>query len=45
VIRLTRTAITADMPAEIKKLIEKTRIDPFIREIIAEPTDTAHGSS
>lgn len=45
VIRLPRTAITADVMAGIKQLNEKTQIEPFLRDIISDPTDTAHGST
>jgi len=45
VIRLPRAAISADVLTGIKQLNEKTQIEPFIREIIPDPTDTAHGST
>lgn len=45
VIRLPRTAITSEVIAGIKQLNEKTQIEPFVREILPDPTETAHGST
>src|SRR3989442_12657774 len=43
--RIPRHAITQDIIAGIRQLNEKTEIEPFLREILPDPTNTPHTST
>src|SRR4051812_49250156 len=43
--RLPRASINDRVLAGIRALNERTQIEPFLREILVDPTLTAHGST
>src|SRR5680860_392796 len=43
--RIPRTEISPDILGGIRELDEKTQIEPMLRSILPDPTETAHGST